>query len=202
MTAACFGRKPLPPGPLASVGDKTACIVDKTAQFAAELEAPGTDSEERLFALKFLLHFMGDVHQPLHASDNNDAGGNSIKVMGRASRTKPRTSCKVFGTRSSSRRSPGRRRHWRQNFWRRSRRIKSPSGRKVPSTIGLWKPLTSASATFMAILRLSKDTLQRLDSAYVAQAEKDVALQLSKAGVRLAAVLNKALGRQVADELR
>jgi hypothetical protein len=34
---------------------------------------------------------------------------------------------------------------------------------------------------------------------YVARAEKDVALQLSRAGVRLAAVLNKALGRQVAE---
>jgi hypothetical protein len=46
---------------------------------------------------------------------------------------------------------------------------------------------------------LSKDALQHLDQAYVAQAEKDVALQLSWAGVRLAAVLNKALGRQTAD---
>jgi hypothetical protein len=45
---------------------------------------------------------------------------------------------------------------------------------------------------------LSKDTLQHLDVAYAARAEKDVALQLSRAGVRLAAVLNKALGKQVA----
>jgi hypothetical protein len=49
-------------------------------QFAAELEASGTDAEERLFALKFLLHFVGDMHQPLHASDNRDGGGNSVKV--------------------------------------------------------------------------------------------------------------------------
>jgi hypothetical protein len=49
---------------------------------------------------------------------------------------------------------------------------------------------------------LSKETLQHLDAAYVARAEKDVALQLSKAGVRLAAVLNKTLGKQVADQPR
>jgi hypothetical protein len=36
--------------------------------------------------------------------------------------------------------------------------------------------------------------LQHRDCAYVAQAEKDVALQLSRAGVRLAVVLNKPLG--------
>jgi hypothetical protein len=32
--------------------DKNACAIDKVAQFAAELETPGTDAEERLFALK------------------------------------------------------------------------------------------------------------------------------------------------------
>jgi len=45
---------------------------------------------------------------------------------------------------------------------------------------------------------LSKDMPQHLDSAYAAQAEMDVATQLSKAGVRLAAVLNKALDSQIA----
>jgi hypothetical protein len=42
---------------------------------------------------------------------------------------------------------------------------------------------------------LSKgNTPRHLDAAYVTQAEKDVAMQLSKAGVRLAYVLNEALG--------
>jgi hypothetical protein len=45
---------------------------------------------------------------------------------------------------------------------------------------------------------LSKDAPQHLDAAYVECAKKDVALQLSRAGVPLAAVLNKALGKQVA----
>ena len=26
-------------------------------------------------------HFVGDMHQPLHAADNNDRGGNSSHVM-------------------------------------------------------------------------------------------------------------------------
>jgi hypothetical protein len=38
------------------------------------------------------------------------------------------------------------------------------------------------------------------NAASAARAEKDVALQLSRAGVRLAAVLNKALGKQVSGE--
>jgi hypothetical protein len=27
-----------------------------------------------------LLHFVGNLHQPLHASDNHDAGGNKVRV--------------------------------------------------------------------------------------------------------------------------
>lgn len=30
----------------------------------------------RAEALKFLIHFVGDIHQPLHAANNNDRGGN------------------------------------------------------------------------------------------------------------------------------
>ena len=31
-------------------------------------------------ALRFLIHFVGDVHQPLHAADRRDKGGNDVKV--------------------------------------------------------------------------------------------------------------------------
>ena len=55
-------------------------MVDKIEEFAAELAGPATDPEEQVVALKFLLHFVGDLHQPLHSSDDNDGGGNSKKV--------------------------------------------------------------------------------------------------------------------------
>lgn len=35
---------------------------------------------ERREALKFLVHFVGDVHQPLHASDRPDKGGNDFQI--------------------------------------------------------------------------------------------------------------------------
>jgi S1/P1 Nuclease len=41
----------------------------------------GYYAEERLGALKFILHFVGDLHQPLHSSDNHDQGGNEVKVI-------------------------------------------------------------------------------------------------------------------------
>jgi hypothetical protein len=199
MTVACFGRKPLPPGTPASVGDKMACVVDKVAQFAAELEAPGTDAEERLFALKFLLHFVGDMLQPLHASDNNDAGGNSIKVMVDGFPHKAKDELHGF---------------WDTQFVEAIARPPAALAKKLlaqitPDQVAQWKEGTFDDWAMEAFdlgftdvygdPPLSKDTVQHLDSAYVDRAEKDIALQLSKAGVRLAAVLNKALGRQVAD---
>ena len=41
-------------------------------EFAAELKAPSTSQDEKRLAFKFLLHFVGDLHQPLHAADEND----------------------------------------------------------------------------------------------------------------------------------
>jgi hypothetical protein len=61
--------------PTASVHSPTdACIVDRIEQFEAELANPETAPEKRLVTLKFLLHLVGDVHQPLHAADDHDAG--------------------------------------------------------------------------------------------------------------------------------
>jgi hypothetical protein len=32
--------------------------------------------------LRFLIHFLGDIHQPLHAATNADAGGNCVEAIG------------------------------------------------------------------------------------------------------------------------
>ena len=78
---ACGQHPPLPAGTPASKGPPKTCVVDKINQFQTELANPATAKTERLLALKFLLHFVGDLHQPLHASDHHDGGGNSQKVM-------------------------------------------------------------------------------------------------------------------------
>ena len=84
LASACFAHPALPPEVPASKGPPQACVVDKIDQLAAELGNPATGASEQLLALKFLLHFVGDLHQPLHASDDHDAGGNK-KLVGRRS---------------------------------------------------------------------------------------------------------------------
>ena len=80
LDRACFGHPPLPAETVASNGPARACVVDRIEQFATELADPRTDPEERLVALKFVLHLVGDLHQPLHAANDHDAGGNRKQV--------------------------------------------------------------------------------------------------------------------------
>ncbi len=56
------------------------CVVAKIDEFVAELRDRSLPPRQRLEALKFVVHFIGDVHQPLHTADNSDRGGNEIKV--------------------------------------------------------------------------------------------------------------------------
>lgn len=44
------------------------------------LRDPKISREEKEFYLKMLVHFMGDLHQPLHTGRGEDKGGNDIQV--------------------------------------------------------------------------------------------------------------------------
>ncbi len=45
-----------------------------------DLKDPAKTKEEKVFALKFLVHLVGDLHQPMHTGRSEDSGGNAIKV--------------------------------------------------------------------------------------------------------------------------
>src|SRR5262249_37573856 len=58
------------------------CIVAKLEEFRTKLADVSVPKAERLEALRFVIHFVGDVHQPLHCADNNDKDGNAETVVG------------------------------------------------------------------------------------------------------------------------
>ena len=47
---------------------------------AAQLKDKSLPQEKRQIALRFLIHFVGDLHQPLHVGREEDQGGNKITV--------------------------------------------------------------------------------------------------------------------------
>jgi len=57
------------------------CVIAKTEQFLAVLRHPKADQATKADALKFVIHFVGDMHQPLHDEDDGDKGGNERHVM-------------------------------------------------------------------------------------------------------------------------
>ena len=82
LKAACFGDQTLPAGTLASKGPADDCVARKIEQFQAELADRSLPDAERALALNFLLHFVGDLHQPLHAAEHDhDQGGNKVLVV-------------------------------------------------------------------------------------------------------------------------
>jgi len=57
------------------------CVIVKTEQFLAVLKDPNAGRDAKAQALKFVIHFVGDMHQPLHVTDNGDKGGNRRYVV-------------------------------------------------------------------------------------------------------------------------
>jgi predicted Rossmann-fold nucleotide-binding protein len=54
------------------------CIVAKLADATRVLADRKKPDAQRLEALKWVTHLVGDVHQPLHVTDNQDRGGNLV----------------------------------------------------------------------------------------------------------------------------
>lgn len=57
-----------------------ACASSAIARHVAMLGDASNNDGIKLQALRFVVHIVGDIQQPLHAADNHDAGGNDIRL--------------------------------------------------------------------------------------------------------------------------
>ena len=55
--------------------------IEKIIDFIEVLKNRKSSKDEKKIALKFLVHLIGDVHQPLHVGRKDDKGGNTVKVQ-------------------------------------------------------------------------------------------------------------------------
>jgi hypothetical protein len=193
LDRACDGRRPLPAGTPASRGPPDACIIDKIDQFSTELANPATDTDERRLALQFLLHLVGDVHQPLHASDDHDQGGNrktvnapgigtgklhfdwDVPFVARLGADAQDIAQKLIAGISDAERAQ----------WSRGSATDWAVETYGISKAHVYGPLPAASGGSYCLL----------PDQYVTDATRVTAEQLSKAGVRLALLLNRDLGQ-------
>lgn len=55
-------------------------LITTIREQTAVLKDTNASKEKKVFAIKFLTHLIGDLHQPLHVGNGQDRGGNSCKV--------------------------------------------------------------------------------------------------------------------------
>jgi hypothetical protein len=138
-----------------------------------------------------VLHFVGDLHQPLHASDNHDAGGNRVRVT--ADGFRPDNLHHFWDT------------EFVERLGHNSKDVADTLIAKItPAEQRDWSKGTSTDwareafalardHAYGGLSNSSDRDTYHLNAAYTDDATQVVQLQLSRAGVRLAAVLNNAL---------
>ncbi|MDQ6705022.1 MAG: S1/P1 nuclease [Acidobacteriota bacterium] len=70
-----------PVGPSVDGKDRPGCILTAMRYEQGILRDEAAAPADRAKALRYLIHFMGDLHQPLHTTDNNDHGGNCVPLQ-------------------------------------------------------------------------------------------------------------------------
>jgi nuclease S1 len=163
-----------------------ACVVAQIERFERELADRELPERQRLEALKYLVHFIGDVHQPLHASNNQDRGGNEVQVTFMGHQTNLHA---VWDTGVIEPAVRGDERGYAlqlaQNITDAERKLWSSDD-----------PVSWANDAYEIAVTEVYGKLPHagvIPESYEVQALPIVNEQLAKAGVRLAAVLNKLL---------
>ncbi len=69
-----------PRHPLEEYCGAQGCVTKAIAEQWAVLKDSHAEPRKRAEALRYVVHFVADLHMPLHASNNNDLGGNCVPV--------------------------------------------------------------------------------------------------------------------------
>jgi hypothetical protein len=189
------------------------CVVDQINRYA-ELLRTTDDPKKQAEAVMFLTHLVGDIHQPLHCakrpygSSDNDRGGNAITVLlpaaGQGRELPPEKLHAVWDTALIKR-------MLRASNLSPNAYADALNARITPDDVAAWEKSASPADWANEGIKIAaavcyKDVPTtapadgapvRLSQLYVSRAEPVINLQLQKAGVRLAQVLNRALADPV-----
>lgn len=167
----------------------TGCVVGIIDEMKGRLKNSALSREERAEALKFLVHFVGDMHQPLHCGDNKDRGGNDVKVVFRNQASNLHS---IWDTsllmlllerrpdmKAKLGKGPG--------YWARQ------SMHKGTTTDWVWE--SQGWSRDIAYANLPSSSPAVLGDDYWTKSVPVIEKQLQRGGIRLADLLNEALGQ-------
>jgi len=176
-------------------------IVAAITKFEQVLADKTKSDEVRAEALLFLIHLVGDLHQPMHAVQRgNDKGGNRVRIMIPNTAPNRRKDERVSNL------------HELWDLWL----VRAYVGDKeiaefadaldkavTDDDAAIWKTASVEEwadeshriAVDHAYPGVAAEGTTKLDQRYVDEKREHVELQLKRAGVRLAHVLNSSLGK-------
>jgi hypothetical protein len=175
---------PLPPNSTSPWRD---CVTDRILYFEGRLGDTTLPTEERGMALKFLVHLIGDVHQPFHAI-GDARGGNEIRVTFLGSRQCGTYTCNLHGV-------------WDESILEHEGLNEKKFTAHLIEAIDAnhWERMNGGEPTtwanishHYAVEALAPDGAM-LNREYVNEESKVVDAQLALGGLRLARVLNRLL---------
>jgi hypothetical protein len=178
-----------PAGGWAAHCPKEGCVASAVVAMREKLRAPGIGRQEQAEALKFFVHFLSDLHQPLHAGNAEDRGGNAIPVvfLGRATNLHSfwdTTLLQVLFERQPSKREA-----------LSSRLSESELRRLSHGGLEDWLWESRGLATTAAYAGVPETRPAALGEEYFDQAAAAAGIQIRRAGARLARELDAVFSR-------
>jgi hypothetical protein len=160
------------------------CVLAKIEEFQHTIADPNVTAEQRQEALKFLVHFIGDIHQPLHCSDNKDTGGNDVKLEfgGRPTNLHSLWDSAMIGKLGTEDALFA---ELNADLGKHEKKMRKGDDRD-------WAEQSHKLGQKIVYGKLPKTAPIKVDASYEAIADPVIKEQLERAGARLAKVLNQA----------
>jgi hypothetical protein len=165
------------------------CVVDRITMFKQVLSDRSAPKQDRIDALKFVVHFVGDVHQPMHAM-GDARGGNDIHVIEFGSSQCGKYACNLHFA-------------WDMGLIEHTGLSEAQYTSKLDRLITIRKltnqthgtPEEWANESFHLAKKVWVNDGGAVDEAYYNNDIRIVDQRLALAGIRLASLLNQALGK-------
>lgn len=166
------------------------CVIGAIEKYSAILKDKTKAKADRVEALRFLIHFVEDVHQPMHVSYASDKGGNSLSVTFLAKKTNLHSlwDTGLIQHKLGNGDWMELAQEWQQAI--------------TPSQLANWSAPSSAKDWANESLAITRGLYadlpadHKLGASYYDQNITVVQARLSAAGVRLATLLNSLVGDQ------
>ena len=161
------------------------CVVEAIDAQAAILGDRSRSDAERLQALKFVVHFVGDVHQPMHAGYARDRGGNTVQLQLHGRGTNLHAVWDTPLLRSARLDEDA----YAKRLQRGQARLPGHAARYTRAAPARWAERSCAIATADGVYPATS----RIDDVYLHRHRPTVERQVKLAGARLAALLDSTL---------